>query len=70
MDNSLVGCEGDIQDELSKGGSSSSGMSFYCIFLLHHTDILVCEAYPGKLHLCVDDWTSPQVITFLGATVH
>ena len=28
------------------------------------------KAYPGKLHLCIDGWTSPHVIAFLGATVH
>jgi len=33
-------------------------------------DLLVCEAYPGKLHLCIDGWTAPQVISFLGVTVH
>lgn len=48
---------------------------FFFIPLLYRcirriTDILVCEAYPGKLHLCVDGWTSPQVVSFLGATVH
>ena len=28
------------------------------------------QAYHGKLHLCIDSWTAPQVITYLGATVH
>jgi putative exporter of polyketide antibiotics len=28
------------------------------------------QSYPGRLHLCVDGWTSPNVIAFLGATVH
>ena len=28
------------------------------------------QAYPGKLHLCADGWTSPNVISFIGITVH
>lgn len=28
------------------------------------------QEYQGKLHLCIDGWTSPQVISFLGVTVH
>ena len=28
------------------------------------------QSYPGRLHLCVDGWTSPNVIAFIGATVH
>lgn len=27
-------------------------------------------SHPGKLHICVDGWTSPNVIAFLGVTVH
>ncbi|TDL14852.1 hypothetical protein BD410DRAFT_699758, partial [Rickenella mellea] len=27
-------------------------------------------AYCGFLHLCIDGWTSPNVISFLGITVH
>lgn len=27
------------------------------------------QAYPGKLHLIVDGWTSPQVISFLGSCI-
>lgn len=27
------------------------------------------QDYPGKLHLIVDGWTSPQVIAFLGACI-
>jgi hypothetical protein len=28
------------------------------------------QSYPGQLHLCVDGWMSPNVIVFIGATVH
>lgn len=28
------------------------------------------QAHPGKLHLCADGWTSPNVISFIGLTVH
>jgi hypothetical protein len=28
------------------------------------------QSYPGRLHLCIDGWTSPNVIAFLGAMVH
>ncbi|PIL32862.1 hypothetical protein GSI_04980 [Ganoderma sinense ZZ0214-1] len=28
------------------------------------------ENLPGKIHLCVDGWTSPNVMNFLGVTAH
>jgi hypothetical protein len=28
------------------------------------------KGYNGKLHLCADGWTSPNVISFVGLTVH
>jgi hypothetical protein len=28
------------------------------------------QAYPGKIHICADGWTSPNVIAFIGATAH
>ena len=28
------------------------------------------QAYPGKLHLCADRWTLPNVISFIGIIVH
>ncbi|GJE85026.1 hAT transposon family protein [Phanerochaete sordida] len=28
------------------------------------------QEHPGRLHLCLDGWTSPNVISFLGITVH
>ena len=27
-------------------------------------------AHPGKLHICADGWTSPNVISFVGLTLH
>lgn len=36
----------------------------FCLFLSYF------KAYPGKLHLAVDGWTSPNVFSFLGVTVH
>ncbi|TBU22600.1 hypothetical protein BD311DRAFT_675736, partial [Dichomitus squalens] len=27
-------------------------------------------AHPGRIHLCVDGWTSPNVFSFLGITAH
>ena len=28
------------------------------------------QSLPGKIHLCVDGWTSPNFISFLGVTAH
>ena len=28
------------------------------------------KAYPGKLHIGSDGWSSPNVVAFLGVTVH
>lgn len=28
------------------------------------------KAYPGKLHIGLDGWTSPNVISFLGVIVY
>lgn len=28
------------------------------------------QGLDGKIHLCVDGWTSPNVISFLGITAH
>jgi hypothetical protein len=36
----------------------------------HHFLTKRPQAYPGKVHICLDGWTSPQVIAFIGATVH
>lgn len=30
----------------------------------------VLQDYPGRLHLGFDGWTSPNVLSFLGVTVH
>jgi hypothetical protein len=40
--------------------------------LIFHFDLALIspQAYPGKLHLCADGWTSPNVISFIGLTVH
>jgi hypothetical protein len=38
--------------------------------LLLHLRLTRPQAYPGKLHLCADGWTSPNVISFIGITVH
>ncbi|KAF7371898.1 Zinc finger BED domain-containing protein 4 [Mycena venus] len=27
------------------------------------------QSYPGRLHLCIDGWTAPQVISFLSLTI-
>jgi len=31
---------------------------------------MVSQARPGKVHIAVDGWTSPNVYSFLGITVH
>lgn len=31
---------------------------------------MFCQAYRGKVHICLDGWTSPNVISFLGVTLH
>jgi hypothetical protein len=41
-----------------------------CYFNLLNIEPKVRQAYPGKLHLCADGWTSPNVISFIGLTVH
>jgi hypothetical protein len=61
-------CEGDLQDESSESCSTPPGTSCYSVVMFFLTFWL--QAYPRKLHLCVDGWTSPQVIAFLGVTVH
>ncbi|KAI1782397.1 hypothetical protein LXA43DRAFT_845936, partial [Ganoderma leucocontextum] len=33
-------------------------------------DIQQRRALPGKIHLCVDGWTSPNYMSFLGVTAH
>ena len=38
--------------------------------LLRRLVITRFQAHSGKLHLCVDGWTSPNVISFIGLTVH
>ncbi|KAF8161034.1 hypothetical protein B0H34DRAFT_673081 [Crassisporium funariophilum] len=30
----------------------------------------ILQAYPGKIHICADGWTLPQVIAFIGTTAH
>ncbi|EKM53159.1 uncharacterized protein PHACADRAFT_56859, partial [Phanerochaete carnosa HHB-10118-sp] len=30
----------------------------------------ILQAHSDHLHLCIDGWTSPNVIPFLGVTVH
>lgn len=30
----------------------------------------ILQEYPGRLHLGLDGWTSPNVYSFLGVTVH
>jgi hypothetical protein len=32
--------------------------------------ISTLRAYPRKFHLCIDGWTSPNVISFAGLTIH
>ncbi|KAL1937047.1 hypothetical protein VTO73DRAFT_15573 [Trametes versicolor] len=32
--------------------------------------IALFEAYPGRIHICVDGWTSPNILAFLGITAH
>jgi hypothetical protein len=40
------------------------------VFLGQSSLSLVFQAYPGKIHIGTDGWTSPQVISFIGLTVH
>ena len=40
-----------------------------------HLNVLVLtttfiQQVPGKIHICVDGWTSPNVISCLGVTAH
>ena len=61
-------CEGDFLPQ-SQGGrnDASSKHSFNVFFQLSHHFL---QKYPGKLHVAADGWTSPNVIAFIGATVH
>jgi hypothetical protein len=43
---------------------------FFRTFKSISLELTFMQSYPGRLHLCVDGWTSPNVIAFLGATVH
>jgi hypothetical protein len=36
----------------------------------HHFLTKHPQAYPDKVHICLDGWTSPQVIAFIGTMVH
>lgn len=41
------------------------------IFAVTHKHIgQLLKAHPGRLHLGLDGWTSPNVYSFLGVTVH
>ena len=37
--------------------------------MARRTDGLLQEL-PGAIHICLDGWTSPNVISFLGVTAH
>lgn len=41
--------------------------SFFILFSVAHS---VHQDYPGKLHIGLDGWTSPNVILFLGVVVY
>jgi hypothetical protein len=42
-----------------------------CALIFHFDLALISsQTYLGKLHLCADGWTSPNVISFIGLTVH
>ncbi|KAL1947002.1 hypothetical protein VTO73DRAFT_13963 [Trametes versicolor] len=41
--------------------------------IMHHCKLIVIalfKAYPGRIHICVDGWTSPNILAFLGITAH
>ncbi|OJT02144.1 Zinc finger BED domain-containing protein RICESLEEPER 1 [Trametes pubescens] len=41
--------------------------------IMHHCKVIVValfQAYPGRIHICVDGWTSPNILAFLGITAH
>ncbi|RDX39813.1 hypothetical protein OH76DRAFT_1300906, partial [Lentinus brumalis] len=41
--------------------------SVIAMFQLMHMRL---QALPGKVHICVDGWTSPNVFSYLGVTAH
>jgi hypothetical protein len=45
--------------------SLESVHSFYCKYML-----IGIQDYPGHLHIGVDGWTSPNIFSFMGITVH
>ena len=42
-------------------------MIYFAIAILFN---FLLQAYPGKVHIGADGWCAPQVISFIGATVH
>lgn len=40
------------------------------LFILSFLFLIVLKAYPWKFHICADGQTSPNVVAFVGITVH
>lgn len=60
----------DLNNKVVTPSASTVSRDVKEIFLIsRHTVRQVLQAYPGKLHLIVDGWTSPQVISFLGTCI-
>jgi hypothetical protein len=38
--------------------------------LFFHSHLMSVQSNPGRFHICIDRWTSPNIISFLGLTLH
>ena len=66
-DYSISRREGNLSAVKNKRWEISPGVSAIKCHLLFSN---VLQSFPGKLHIGVDGWTSPNVFSFLGLLVH
>lgn len=60
----------DLNNKVVTPSASTVSRDVKELFLLSRNTVAQrLQAYPGKLQLIVDGWTSPQVISFLGACI-
>jgi hypothetical protein len=45
-------------------------LQVFCLSLFSVRRAYSMQNYPGKLHIAADGWTSPNIIAFIGVTVH
>jgi hypothetical protein len=62
-------CEGDLLHLPGKGCQNFAGNELLPL-VCKWTYAQHSKAYLGKLHICLDGWMAPQVIAFIGVTMH